>query len=236
MGPYKRRTLCPHLTVAGTSTQTLYLCNFASAITPSTTFLTCFVANPYKGIGWTNILLSHLSRQSTRGGFYVLNIYLPATLQYRDDNACTWYRLRRSPSVQRGHGLGDHFPYIRKRKSMVLLLIPCLYYRHSYVRSSSLHSAIFRLSVATIPREESSALDLCSIMSSRELNPNNLTPALPPPPGEVSNFVNPESLWKWNLLTTTLCLFLVTIAFVLRIYVRLRVKREWLLEDCKFFS
>jgi hypothetical protein len=66
-----------------------------------------------------------------------------------------------------------------------------------------------------------------------ELNPHHLTPALPPPPGQVSNFVNPESLWKWNIVTTTLCLFFVTLSFVLRSYVRAFIKREWRVEDCK---
>lgn len=69
------------------------------------------------------------------------------------------------------------------------------------------------------------------MLSPHELNPNNLIPALPPPPGQVSNFVNPESLWKWNVMTTTLCLFFVTVTFALRTYARLCVRREWLLED-----
>jgi hypothetical protein len=72
--------------------------------------------------------------------------------------------------------------------------------------------------------------------SPSELNPDHLTPALPPPPGQVSNYVNPDSLWKWNVLTTTLCLFFVTVAFALRTYVRGIIKRDWLFEDCKYCS
>lgn len=60
------------------------------------------------------------------------------------------------------------------------------------------------------------------------------SPALPPPSGQTSNFVDPESLWKWDVVAVTTCLFITTIVFSLRTYVRLGVKREWILEDCKF--
>lgn len=59
------------------------------------------------------------------------------------------------------------------------------------------------------------------------------TPALPPPPGETPNFVNPETLLKWEILTICLCLISTTIVFVLRTYVRISIKRSWILEDCK---
>jgi hypothetical protein len=84
------------------------------------------------------------------------------------------------------------------------------------------------------PIYSDSATCCLSIMSSPDdLNPLHLTPALPPPPGQVSNFANPESLLKWNIVTTTLCLFFVTLSFVLRTYVRAFIKRDWRLEDCK---
>ena len=63
-------------------------------------------------------------------------------------------------------------------------------------------------------------------------SPPTPSPALPPPPGQQSNFVNPVSLWKWDVLAVTVCLFVSTIVFGLRTYVRLGIKREWIPEDC----
>ncbi|MCJ1423886.1 hypothetical protein MMC29_001771 [Sticta canariensis] len=57
------------------------------------------------------------------------------------------------------------------------------------------------------------------------------TPALPPPPGQTSNFVNPDSLSKWTILCVTVCLSVTGIVFVLRTYVRVVAKRTWILED-----
>ena len=59
------------------------------------------------------------------------------------------------------------------------------------------------------------------------------TSALPPPPGVTPNFSHPETLWKWDVLCVTICLVFTTIPFLLRTYVRLFLKRQWLFEDCK---
>lgn len=57
------------------------------------------------------------------------------------------------------------------------------------------------------------------------------TPALPPPPGRLSNFENPESLLKWDILCVTICLSIATVVFVLRTWVRAVVSKQWILED-----
>ena len=57
--------------------------------------------------------------------------------------------------------------------------------------------------------------------------------ALAPPPGQVSNFINPKSLEKWNLVCVLVCLITTIIVLVLRTYVRLWMKRQWQLEDCE---
>ena len=59
------------------------------------------------------------------------------------------------------------------------------------------------------------------------------TPALHPPPGMTSNLLNPESLWKWDVLCVTICLFFTTVPFVLRTYTRIFIKKIWIFEDCK---
>lgn len=58
--------------------------------------------------------------------------------------------------------------------------------------------------------------------------------ALNAPPGEMTDFEAPDPLWKWNVLGQTACLSIPGIMFVLRVYIRLWVKRVWILEDCAF--
>lgn len=44
---------------------------------------------------------------------------------------------------------------------------------------------------------------------------------------------NPNSLSKWIVLCVTMCLTLATIVFILRTYVRIGIKRKWIVEDSK---
>lgn len=44
-----------------------------------------------------------------------------------------------------------------------------------------------------------------------------------------------NNVWKFHVLTQTVCVTLATLLFFLRCYVRLglsKMKRQWLLEDC----
>ncbi len=59
------------------------------------------------------------------------------------------------------------------------------------------------------------------------------TPALPAPAGQISNFSNPPSLIQWGILCVSVCLSTTTVVILLRIYVRLVIKRQWIVEDCK---
>lgn len=56
-------------------------------------------------------------------------------------------------------------------------------------------------------------------------------PAMPPPHGETSNFNHPDSLLSWDVIVISLCLSVTTILFLLRVYVRVFRKREWVSED-----
>lgn len=60
------------------------------------------------------------------------------------------------------------------------------------------------------------------------------TPALPPPPGETSNFSSPPSLTQETNIAIGITVPLTTIFFFLRTYVRIWIKRSWIFEDCKF--
>lgn len=62
------------------------------------------------------------------------------------------------------------------------------------------------------------------------------TPALPPPPGETSNFADPITLLKGYILCISICLSVTTIVFSLRVWVRIFVLKQWVLEDCMFLS
>lgn len=63
-----------------------------------------------------------------------------------------------------------------------------------------------------------------------------LVSALPPPPGQTSNFDNPESLAKWNVVCVAVCLSITTTLFALRTYARMVIIKERLLEDCNSYS
>lgn len=63
---------------------------------------------------------------------------------------------------------------------------------------------------------------------------SGFVPAIAPPKGQFPNPVQPETLSKWNTLCVSVCLLTTTIAFALRAYVRVYVKRQWILEDCEF--
>lgn len=64
-------------------------------------------------------------------------------------------------------------------------------------------------------------------------SPTDQVVALPPPPGQVSNLIDPKSLATWNLVCVLVCLITTTTVLFLRSYVRLWMKREWILEDCE---
>lgn len=60
----------------------------------------------------------------------------------------------------------------------------------------------------------------------------SFTPAIPPPPGVNSNPENPTSLAYYSHLTTAICVPIVTVLYFLRTYVRVFIKKTWILEDC----
>ena len=57
-------------------------------------------------------------------------------------------------------------------------------------------------------------------------------PAGPPPPGQVSNFVNPFYLRTISFTTHALCLAISTIAVALRIFTKVHVMKQFRSEDC----
>lgn len=63
------------------------------------------------------------------------------------------------------------------------------------------------------------------------VTPATFTPFLKPPAGTTSNPENPQSLVHLADITIAVCLPLVTIFFLGRCYVRLFMKRVWILED-----
>jgi hypothetical protein len=56
-------------------------------------------------------------------------------------------------------------------------------------------------------------------------------PALPPPPGQTSDFINPPSLTPYVILCFSVCLPITTAVFALRTWTRVIIKRTWILED-----
>ncbi|KAL8906327.1 MAG: hypothetical protein Q9207_002102 [Kuettlingeria erythrocarpa] len=67
-------------------------------------------------------------------------------------------------------------------------------------------------------------------MDPSEITPN--TPAMRPPPGVESNFVNPRSQETANIILHTICLVLTTLFLVMRLYTRHFIS-HWLgWDDC----
>lgn len=61
------------------------------------------------------------------------------------------------------------------------------------------------------------------------------TPALPPPPGVTSNFAHPATLKGAQDIAMGVAIPLTTIFFLLRTYVRIWIKKQWIGEDCEQF-
>ena len=59
-------------------------------------------------------------------------------------------------------------------------------------------------------------------------------PALKPPPGVKSNFVNPSSYDGAGIATTAICVTLVTLAVGARLVTKGWVMKKLATEDCKF--
>lgn len=57
-------------------------------------------------------------------------------------------------------------------------------------------------------------------------------PALPPPAGETSNFEHPATLTGQMHIAMGVAIPLTTIFFFFRAYVRIWIKRQWIVEDC----
>lgn len=67
--------------------------------------------------------------------------------------------------------------------------------------------------------------------------PDTREPAIPAPPGAVSNFDNPEDvLHTVNLATQVVCIIVVTIAVGMRVAVKVRLRNGLGLEDCEYSS
>ena len=58
-------------------------------------------------------------------------------------------------------------------------------------------------------------------------------PALFPPPGVTSNFINPETRASALVITSILCTTLVVFCVAVRFYTKIHIKHAWGLDDCK---
>lgn len=67
------------------------------------------------------------------------------------------------------------------------------------------------------------------------MNPLKHIPALAPPTGVTPNFVNPQSQASMMVVTSSICLILITILSLLRFYTNLWIKKSVKADDSKFF-
>lgn len=66
--------------------------------------------------------------------------------------------------------------------------------------------------------------------------PTTIIEAMPPPPGEQANFTNPSNQSRNTIALHTVCLTLVILCVVMRIYTRSFISRQLGLDDCKILS
>lgn len=57
-------------------------------------------------------------------------------------------------------------------------------------------------------------------------------PAMIPPPGVTSQFDDPPNLEQLTIAVFTICIFVATIAVVLRMWTKLLIIRQTTLDDC----
>jgi hypothetical protein len=62
------------------------------------------------------------------------------------------------------------------------------------------------------------------------------TPAFPPPPGVIPNFVNPDSQDTATIVLHTVCLTLTTFFIVMRVYTRHFISLWLGWDDCELAS
>lgn len=60
-------------------------------------------------------------------------------------------------------------------------------------------------------------------------------PGMPPPPGQVSNFVDPPNLLTAVVVVLTISSILMIVAVGLRVYSKLNSARSFSLDDCGYF-
>ena len=60
-------------------------------------------------------------------------------------------------------------------------------------------------------------------------------PGMPPPPGQVSNFVDPPNLLTAVVVVITISSVLMMVAVGLRVYSKLNSARSFSLDDCGYF-
>lgn len=63
---------------------------------------------------------------------------------------------------------------------------------------------------------------------------STFVPYITPPPGTVSNPIDPASLSYETHITIGISIGFVTLFFLARLYARAVIKKTWILEDCKF--
>lgn len=70
-------------------------------------------------------------------------------------------------------------------------------------------------------------------MDMSSLPPGVVPPAMQPPPGEISNFVDPETRGPMYIAVATIFMGLATIFVMVRLWARLYIQRKPWWDDCE---
>ena len=61
-------------------------------------------------------------------------------------------------------------------------------------------------------------------------------PALDAPPGATTDFVNPPSLQKYDVLCQSICLAVTTLLILVRVYTKFRILKSPGWDDCELLA
>lgn len=86
--------------------------------------------------------------------------------------------------------------------------------------------------VAYIPQDESRPRQ----QALANMASNSITPALPPPPGQTSNFANPVSCGTKFIVVHCVFLPLAIVAVIVRTWTRLFIVRSFRVDDCTWLQ
>lgn len=137
-------------------------------------------------------------------------------------NDSDWHTLRsRTTMAYKGRALGEY---------LAVWILPPDRLENCQPPSQSFASQSYKM---LLPQRDETTIDTSGLLSSIDISQ---IPVDPPPPGAVSNFVNPESIGGIGRVIICSTWPLMIVFLSLRIYARSRITRSIGADDCEFLG